>query len=132
MIAWHPRFETGNSIVDNDHKALFNQINALAEALQQGTGKGKLAQMLAFLNCYVREHFAREESIMQAAKCPVSGQNCTAHKMLIQKLDGWVAQLQTGGATTSLVLEVNREASAWLQRHIVNTDCQLRSCKMSS
>ena len=129
MISWHPRLETGNAVVDNDHNSLIQQINALADALQNGTGRENLAQMLGFLNCYVRAHFVREEGIMRAVNCPASGQNCTAHKALIQKLDGWVARLQNGGATTSLVLEVHREASAWIQQHIVNVDCQLRHSK---
>jgi hemerythrin-like metal-binding protein len=83
--------------------------------------------MLGFLNSYVREHFSREESIMRIVSCPAAGQNCTAHQALIRKLDAWVARLNAEGATTALVLEVNREASAWLQQHILSVDCQLRS-----
>ena len=120
--------ETGFAAVDNDHRALIDQINALGEALHKGAGKEQLASMIAFLNTYVREHFSREEHVMQLAKCPATGQNCSAHKALLVKLDAWVRRLQTSGATTSLVLEINREASAWIQQHIINVDCQLRSC----
>ncbi len=127
MITWSSRLETGNTVVDNDHKALINQINALDDALKKGTAKEQIAPMIGFLNKYVREHFAREEGIMRAVKCPASGQNCLAHQALVQKLDGWVARLNTGGATTSLVLEIYRESSAWLQQHIVSIDCQLRT-----
>ena len=129
MIAWNASLATGNSVVDNDHKALFAQINALEDALKMGTAKEQLGQMIGFLNKYVREHFAREEDIMRTVKCPASGQNCTAHQALVEKLDGWVTRLNTGGATTSLVLEIYRESSAWLRQHIVSVDCQLRACK---
>jgi len=129
MITWNSRFETGNAVVDQDHKALIAQINALEDALKKGTAKEQLGQMIGFLNQYVRAHFAREESIMRAVKCPASGQNCTAHQALTAKLDGWVSRLNTGGATTSLVLEIYREASEWLRQHIVKVDCQLRACQ---
>ena len=127
MITWNSRLETGNAVVDNDHKALINQINALDAALKAGTAKEELGPMIGFLDKYVRAHFAREEGIMRTVKCPASGQNCVAHLALVGKLDGWVIRLKTGGATTSLVLEIYREASAWLQQHIVKVDCQLRS-----
>jgi len=129
MIIWNSSLETGNPVVDNDHKALIAQINSLEEALKLGTAKEQLAQMIGFLNKYVRAHFAREEAIMQTVKCPSSGQNCTAHRALISKLDGWVDRLNTAGATTSLVLEIYRESAAWLRQHIVSVDCQLRGCK---
>jgi len=127
MTVWNSRFETGNVVIDNDHKALIAQINALEAALKAGTAKEQLAPMIGFLNKYVRDHFAREEGIMRRLQCPASGQNCTAHIALVQKLDAWVDRLNTGGATTPLVLEIYREASAWLVQHIVNVDCQLRT-----
>jgi hemerythrin len=127
MITWNSHLETGNAVVDNDHKALINQINALDAALKAGTAKEELGPMIGFLDKYVRAHFAREEGIMRTVKCPASGQNCVAHLALVRKLDGWVIRLKTGGATTSLVLEIYREASAWLQQHIVKVDCQLRT-----
>ena len=128
MIIWNSSLETGNAVVDRDHQALINQINALDDALKQGTAKEQIGPMIGFLNQYVRAHFAREEDIMRAVKCPASGQNCTAHRALIGKLDGWVTRLNADGATTSLVLEIYRESSAWLQQHIVKVDCQLRGC----
>jgi len=128
MITWNSTLETGNAVVDNDHKILISQINALGDALKAGTAKDQLAQMIAFLNKYVREHFAREEGIMKAVKCPSTGQNCLAHRALAAKLDGWVARLNSGGATTSLVLEIFNESTAWLKQHIVGVDCQLRKC----
>ena len=128
MINWTPALETGVPVVDGDHRALIDQINGLSDALRQGAAKETLAASLVFLNRYVREHFQREENIMQVARCPAHRENCAAHAALIAKLDGWVARLQTGGATTSLVLEVHRECSAWIQAHIVRIDCKLRDC----
>ena len=128
MITWNASLETGNTVVDNDHKVLIKHINLLGDALKAGTAKDQLATMIAFLNKYTREHFAREEQIMKDVKCPTTGQNCTAHKLLVAKLDGWVAKLNAGGASTSLVLEIYKESSEWLRSHIVGIDSPLKRC----
>ena len=128
MITWNASLETGNTVVDNDHKVLIKQINLLGDALKAGTAKDQLATMIAFLNKYTREHFAREEQIMKDVTCPTTGQNCTAPKLLVAKLDGWVAKLNAGGASTSLVLEIYKESSEWLRSHIVGIDSPLKRC----
>ncbi len=128
MIAWSPALETGHPIVDNDHKQLIAQLNALSDALHQGAGKESLVEMIVFLNRYARDHFAREEAHMQRIGCPAYQENCRSHDQFVAKLEGWVARLNSGGASTSLVLEVYREASGWIQSHIVGVDCKLRGC----
>jgi hemerythrin len=129
MITWNTSLETGNAVVDRDHQALINQINALEDALKMDATREELGPMIVFLNQYAREHFVREEGIMRTVQCPASGQNCTAHRALIGKLNTWVARLKAGGATTSLGVDVYREMGDWLQEHIVKVDCQLRTCQ---
>lgn len=128
MVIWNSTLETGNAIVDNDHRHLIQQVNLLGETLKNGTGKEQIATMIAFLNKYTREHFAREEQIMKNVKCPSTGQNCTAHKALTAKLDGWVARLNASGPNTALVLEIYKESSEWLRSHIVRVDSHLKNC----
>jgi hemerythrin len=128
MVVWNATLETGNAVVDNDHKILIKQVNDLGEALKAGTAKEQLTTMIAFLNKYTREHFAREEQIMKDVKCPTTGQNCTAHRALVAKLDGWVARLNAGGPSTTLVLEIYKESSDWLRSHIVGIDSHLKRC----
>jgi hemerythrin len=66
---------------------------------------------------------------MQRVGCPAFDENCRAHDQFVRKLEEWGRQLQTAGASTSLVLAVHREASAWIRSHIVGVDCKLRGCK---
>lgn len=129
MITWNASLETGHAAVDNDHKQLVAQLNALSDALHRGEGKDQITGMIVFLNSYAREHFAREEEHMRRVNCPAQEENCRAHDQFIAKLDNWVARLRTSGVSTGLVLEVHREASAWIRSHIVGVDCKLRACK---
>lgn len=128
MVIWNSTLETGNAVVDRDHRLLIQHVNALGETLKNGTGKEQVATMIAFLNKYTREHFAREEQIMKDVKCPTTGQNCAAHRALATKLDGWVARLQASGPNTSLVLEIYKESSEWLRSHIMRVDSHLKNC----
>ncbi len=129
MIQWTDSLATGHPVVDNDHKQLISTLNELEIALQKGTAKEQITQMITFLNQYAREHFGREEAHMARVNCPSLHENCKAHKEFTVKLDGWVARLKQQGTNTSLVLEVFRETSGWIRAHILRIDCQLRGCK---
>ena len=129
MIQWNDTLATGHPVVDNDHKQLIKSLNELDEALKRGAGKEQVVAIIAFLNQYTREHFYREETYMTKVGCPSRIENCAAHAALIAKLDGWVKRLETG-VNTSLVLEVYRETSQWIQGHILKVDCKLRGCKL--
>lgn len=129
MISWNTSLETGHAMVDNDHKQLIAQLNALSDALHRGEGRDQITGMIVFLNSYAREHFAREEAHMQRVGCSAFEENRRAHGQFVAKLDGWVEKLRAAGASTSLVLEVHREASAWIRNHIIGCDCKLRGCR---
>jgi hemerythrin-like metal-binding protein len=126
MLVWKPEFETGVALIDADHRHLLMQINALEEALAEGAGEERLAELVSFLNGYARHHFTREEAVMKTRRCPASAENCLAHQMFVKKLDRWTAFLELAGANRSLLREVHREISAWIRHHILNVDCRLR------
>ena len=130
MIPWTSALETGHSQIDDDHKKLIASLNELDTALKKGAGKDQVVQLTAFLNGYAREHFAREEAHMTRVQCPAAAANKQAHRDFVAKLDGWLGKLQTG-ASLSLVLEVHRETSRWIQAHIVGVDCKLRGCRLA-
>ena len=130
MIQWTAALETGHQQIDNDHRRLVASLNELDAALKNGLGKDQVVQLVAFLNSYSREHFAREEAHMTRVQCPSAAANQMAHQEFVAKLDGWLARLQAG-SSLSLVLEVHRETSRWIQSHILGVDCKLRGCRLA-
>lgn len=48
---------TGNSLIDAEHKQLFDAINDLMDACAQGVGREKIMSTTQFLNSYVNKHF---------------------------------------------------------------------------
>jgi len=130
MIPWTPALETGHPVIDDDHKKLIASLNELESALRKGEAKDKIIPLVAFLNQYAREHFAREEAHMTRVNCPSAGVNQQAHREFVARLDTWLVKLRSG-ASLSLVLEVHREISKWIGAHIVSVDCKLRGCRLS-
>ena len=130
MIPWSATLETGHPQIDDDHQRLIASLNELDTALKQGAGKDQVIQLVAFLNSYTREHFAREEAHMARINCPSAAANKQAHREFVAKLDNWLGKLQSG-SSLSLVLDVHRETSRWIQAHIVGVDCKLRGCHQS-
>ena len=130
MIQWNDTLATGHDFVDNDHRKLIDSLNELETALKEGAGKETIAKILAFLNTYTRDHFAREEAHMQRVACPAYAENCREHALLISRLNSWLERLEQG-SSISLVLEVHREIANWISNHILKTDCKLRGCKIA-
>ncbi len=129
MTIWSPRFETGHAHLDAEHRAFFDQLNRLQDAIESGAGREKIVEMITILQQYSLGHFAREEDHMRKVHCPAIDANCSAHRSFSAKLDGWLELLSTSGSPVTLLRDIHRESSAWIESHILKIDCQLRGCR---
>ena len=68
--------ETGNSIIDGEHRELFRAVNSLMDACGKGQGRAALDPTIKFLLDYVDKHFAHEEQLQARSNYP----GITAHK----------------------------------------------------
>ena len=55
--------ETGNALIDSEHRQLFNAVNDLLDACAQGKGRSQVESTLDFLVSYVAKHFEDEERL---------------------------------------------------------------------
>ena len=62
--------ETGNRIIDNEHRELLNAVNALLDACSAGKGRAQVSSTVKFLNDYVDRHFAHEEQLQKQSGYP--------------------------------------------------------------
>ena len=65
--------ETGNAIIDSEHRQLFSAVNQLMDACSSGQGRAKIEPTLRFLLDYVDKHFAHEEQLQQQAIAAPAG-----------------------------------------------------------
>lgn len=68
--------ETGNVIIDGEHRELFRAVNALMDACGKGQGRAAVEPALKFLLSYVDKHFNHEEQLQSKSGYP----NMAAHK----------------------------------------------------
>jgi len=128
-IAWdEEKMSTGVESIDGQHQELIRRINELHEACLQGTAKEILMEQLDFMGSYVKSHFAHEESIMQKHKCPVRGQNKTAHTKFLNDYERVLEMVKRDGASSRVALELKKMLGDWLTSHICRIDTNLRDC----
>ncbi|MDR3685103.1 MAG: hemerythrin domain-containing protein, partial [Geothrix sp.] len=64
-VLWNSRFETGVTLVDAQHKSLFDAVNRLAASLGSESMGDGVKESLDFLAKYTQEHFKTEELFMR-------------------------------------------------------------------
>ena len=90
FITWSSKLETGVTKVDQQHQKLVAMVNALYEAMKDGSGQDVLGKVLNGLVDYTRTHFATEEALMNQFGYP----GLATHKIEHDKLTAQVAELQ--------------------------------------
>lgn len=63
---WNNSLSVHDELIDEDHKILIGMVNELHDAADLGKDYITLSSILERLAAYTREHFQREEDLMQA------------------------------------------------------------------
>jgi hemerythrin len=123
MLDWNPDWETGIEKVDQQHRALFSQLETLMTAIHQDAAETRIPNLLAFLANYVEEHFRDEEIEMEATGYPGVAAHRAIHNGLREKVGVLLIQFQKepgvlndDAVFTSLVGGTSvRRGSPWTQ-----------------
>ncbi len=121
-LAWGEHLATGIGTIDDQHRELFDRLNAFLAACDAGQGKSELVGMLQFLDDYVAFHFRAEELIQEERGYPDRARHRQYHRMFIDSLTGLKRRFLIEGPTTDLVAEINRFTVGWLIDHIGEKD----------
>ncbi len=116
---------TGNIIIDNEHRQLFEAINALLDACAHGHGRDQLAQTMSFLESYIAKHFAHEEQLQAQTKYPDALRHKMLHDSYKQVVSEICQELKRTGPTIALVGKVNTNVGGWLVTHIKREDVKV-------
>lgn len=123
FVKWDSKYEVGVGVVDAQHKALFDRVNALFDAMQAGHGRDEIGRTLKFLATYTVEHFKTEEDLMQRYAYPGYASHKAIHDDLTHQVTDLQAKLAAGSQMLSLpVMHFLRD---WLAHHISEEDMKL-------
>jgi hemerythrin len=132
-FAWSSALETGNQIIDSQHKELLKAMNNLLDACRQGQATDKAGPMLDFLASYTKRHFADEEALQRKYNYPGMPDHKKLHESLLAVVAGLSAEMKKSGPTPVVVNKLVRNVGEWLMNHIQKEDVRvaahIRSCE---
>lgn len=117
-----PDLETGNTVIDTEHKELIQAINDLLTACSTGHGRSELEKTTKFLSDYTAKHFADEERLQQQSAYPDYTNHKRYHETFKKVVADLMKKLDEQGPTVALVGEVNSAIAGWLLNHIKKED----------
>ena len=123
-FAFTPDMITGNGLIDSEHKKLFEAINAMLDACQNGKGRQELEHAVDFMAGYTKTHFAHEENLQLQSKYPDYPAHKVFHTGYLEQIDILAKNLKEKGATISILGDFNSKISI-LVRHIKTEDVKI-------
>jgi len=120
---WNNYLSVNDPVLDSDHRHIIGLLDELHGAMEQGKSQDILERVLADLFTYTREHFKREEELMQR----IHYADFSAHKAEHQKLMLTVVDLQKRlrEGEACLNLTVITFLFDWVFNHIMSVDKKL-------
>ena len=85
QLSWHSAYESGNAVIDQQHKALFGDANQLLAAILSGRPRDEVAALIDTLINHVVQHFEDEEVIINATGFPGAQGHAAIHRTLVDK-----------------------------------------------
>lgn len=116
--------ETGNQMIDREHRELFAAVNKLMDACSLGKGRNQIEETAKFLSSYVKIHFGDEEKLQKSSKYPGYLAHKTFHDRYIQQIDQVCRQLSKDGASIQVLNSLNQQVGV-LVSHIRTEDKKL-------
>lgn len=131
-IEWHPTLATGDMQIDAHHRAMLEKINELIVACKERRETAVVHELLGFLQQYVEEHFAAEESYLRQHKVANMHEHCRQHQQLKRQLDELEKSCNQEGVSLAVVTNSLKLTYLWLKEHIQVMDCSMVSAAATS
>jgi hemerythrin-like metal-binding protein len=119
---WDANFETGNEIVDSQHRYFVDLINRVEISFGQTDDDNYKQKLISELEKYVDFHFTSEENIATSLNLPgVSGHH-ERHRELLEEFNHHADDLHSGAQTVEEFLNFLTD---WFIGHTVYEDQKL-------
>jgi hemerythrin-like metal-binding protein len=69
-IEWNPRWSSGNTTIDSQHKTLVEQLNNLQEMVRNQTSTEAISYLLDDMVAGLKQHFSDEEFFLEKSRYP--------------------------------------------------------------
>ncbi|WP_184415111.1 diguanylate cyclase domain-containing protein [Rhodocyclus tenuis] len=96
QLVWHPAYESGNAVIDAQHRALIDEVNNLLAAIIAGPTHDAVAALIDALLESAARHFADEEAIIAAAGFPGAEEHAALHRQFLEGSSRLVDSFRAG------------------------------------
>ena len=119
-LVWHKAYESGNALIDAQHRALFDIANRLMNARLSGKSSTGVATLIDTLIHDAVAHFADEEALLNAAGFPGVAEHAASHRQLVGRAARLVEDFHSGTLATGELFEFL--AHDLVARHMLDED----------
>lgn len=120
IMRWGDEWRTGDGMVDDQHRGLFEIVNDLHDAVASGEGQDAVVATVTALVSYVIKHFRAEEALMKKNGYPEFLAHCTLHEDLTREVRELLTKIRAGEEVP--VEALSQFLSKWLTEHIDRHD----------
>jgi hemerythrin-like metal-binding protein len=120
FLTWQEDYSVGVSVLDEDHKRLLNLINQLQTAAHYHTSDEYEQETFDALVDYTKEHFQREEELMEKYGFPGLEAHRQQHQSMVDEVNKLVSAYHKNRDAT--IEGAIRYLQTWLIHHIKGTD----------
>ena len=122
---WDKKLETGNGMIDQQHKQLITAINDILKACSSRKWKEEVTKTMKFLYDYTEKHFSDEEKLQLQYRYPDYTNHKRYHEEFKKVVRELSMQLQKEGPNIALISKVNTSVGGWLLNHIQREDVKV-------
>ncbi|MGE5547539.1 MAG: bacteriohemerythrin [Solirubrobacterales bacterium] len=120
VLNWREDYRVDILRIDNQHRRLFEQANAILDAVDGGRSSEETVSLFDAMAEYARYHFGEEEAMMARHSYPEIEPHRTMHARLMERLEAFRNALADGVMAQKQV--VADFLQTWLIDHILNED----------
>ena len=121
-LEWESNFETGNDIVDSQHRYFVDLINRVASSFRKSNNDAYKAKLIRELGKYADFHFISEENIATALGLPGASGHHQRHAELLEEFSHRALDLKKGSLSVDEFLDYLTD---WFIGHTVYEDQKL-------
>jgi len=129
-LSWHAAYESGNPVIDEQHRALFADANQLLGAVLSERPHAEVTALVSTLVRDLVQHFKDEEVIIQAAGYPRAREHAAIHSRLVDKAVLMVKNFHDGNLTIGELFQFL--AHDVVARHMLGADREFFPCLQSN
>jgi methyl-accepting chemotaxis protein len=122
---WDDSFVTGVKLIDARHMRLFEMVNRLLDACDQGRGQDELAKSLSFLINYTVKHFSEEEALQQQYAYPGFQEHRRIHENFKKTVGKFAQELNSQGPSQAMLEQIKTQVGGWLVTHVKSEDIKM-------